>query len=169
MTQDIAAIRADMRKRKSHNRIPPIGVVWIGCTLAAAGMFGWNAVPSSKAAIPALGAAIHMPICMGSHRVNCIVDGDTIWYRGEKIRLLNFNAPEMHGNCPEESSLAWTARERLQRLLSNVPFSVERNGHDVYGRTLAVIRTSSGDVADIMVREKLAHYWHGYKEDWCAR
>jgi endonuclease YncB( thermonuclease family) len=132
-------------------------------------MFGWNAIPQLSAAVRPLNAAVHMPVCMGSHRVNCIVDGDTIWYHGEKIRLSGFNAPEMHGNCPEESNLAWTARDRLRRLLSDMPFSVERHGHDVYGRTLAVIRTSGGDVSDVMVREKLAHYWHGYKEDWCAK
>lgn len=108
-----------------------------------------------------------MPLCGGGQRRTCILDGDTIWLKGEKIRLEGYNAPEMAGACAAEKRLARQARDELKRLLHNVSFTVERNGYDAYGRTLAVIKTPRGDVSDVMVSRKLAHYWHGHKEDWC--
>jgi endonuclease YncB( thermonuclease family) len=96
-----------------------------------------------------------------------VIDGDTIWLRGEKIGLEGINAPEIEGDCPSEKQLAKRAKRRLRELLDGKPFSVERNGHDVYGRTLATIRAASGDIGKPMVAEGLAHRWRGHKESWC--
>ncbi|MCP4406565.1 MAG: thermonuclease family protein [Gammaproteobacteria bacterium] len=108
-----------------------------------------------------------MPICAEGKRVTCIVDGDTIWLKGEKIRLETFNTPEMNGKCERERRLARQATKRLQQILSSNPFEVRRNGKDRYGRTLARIENSSGNVGDVLIAEHLAHKWRGYKEGWC--
>ncbi|MCP4286252.1 MAG: thermonuclease family protein [Gammaproteobacteria bacterium] len=108
-----------------------------------------------------------MPICGTAKRINCVVDGDTIWLDGEKIRLETFNTPEMNGKCARERRLAQQATQRLRQILSSEPFKVSRNGKDRYGRTLATISNSSGNVGDVLITEHLAHKWRGYKEGWC--
>ncbi len=35
------------------------------------------------------------PICKGSYRVTCIVDGDTLWFQQVKYRLKDIDTPEM--------------------------------------------------------------------------
>ncbi|UIJ82366.1 hypothetical protein [Rhizobium leguminosarum] len=34
-------------------------------------------------------------ICGDSHRVNCVVDGDTVWFNGQKIRIVDIDTPEL--------------------------------------------------------------------------
>lgn len=34
-------------------------------------------------------------LCDGPVRVNCVVDGDTLWFRGDKIRIADIDAPEI--------------------------------------------------------------------------
>ncbi|EKF43949.1 nuclease (SNase-like) protein [Nitratireductor indicus C115] len=108
-----------------------------------------------------------MPICGSGQRVNCVVDGDTIWINREKFRLEGFNAPEMNGSCDRERRLAVQARDELRRALNGHRFTIERNGQDRYGRTLATIRVEGRDVGQGLIRKGLAHEWRGFKENWC--
>jgi len=115
------------------------------------------------------GAAVRrMPACLGPLRVNCVVDGDTAWVDGEKIRLSGIDAPEIEGRCSAERALAQRAKHRLSELLSSQPFSVARSGADRYGRTLATLYLrDGGDVRVVMVRENLARPWTGRRMPWC--
>lgn len=60
-----------------------------------------------------------MPICGSGKRSNCVVDGDTLWLNGEKIRVEGMNAPETKGRCERERRLAMHATQR--ELLSSDP------------------------------------------------
>lgn len=108
-----------------------------------------------------------MGTCYVGLRINCVVDGDTIWVAGEKIRLQSIDAPEIDGKCAYERELAQRAKHRLNEILSAEPFSVARSGKDRYGRTLAAIYNSSGEVGTVMVREGLARRWTGRRRPWC--
>lgn len=110
-----------------------------------------------------------MPLCGKAKRFNCVVDGDTVWVGGEKIRLEGFNTPELRGACERESRLARAATSRLASLLNGGEFALVRSGQkDRYNRTLATIKIDGKDVGDILIAERLAHRWQGYKEDWCV-
>ncbi|MFN7305709.1 MAG: thermonuclease family protein, partial [Acetobacteraceae bacterium] len=39
-----------------------------------------------------------------------VIDGDTIVHRGQTIRIMGLDAPEVHHRCPEERALAERAR-----------------------------------------------------------
>ena len=98
-----------------------------------------------------------------------VIDGDTIVYRGQAIRLMGMDAPEIHARCDAEADLAYRARLRLAQLLAP-GFTVERHGHDRYARVLAVVRDATGrNVADVMIAEGLARRYHGRgpREPWC--
>lgn len=150
---------------------PPVFVIGFCAALVGAGIIGWKIAPEGRqveaASLVSAGHTIAMPICGSGKRVNCVVDGDTIWVRGEKIRLESFNAPEMNGSCERERRMAIRARDELRRSLDGRSFTIERNGQDRYGRTLATIRVGGRDVADGLIGKGLAHKWRGRKESWC--
>jgi len=113
------------------------------------------------------GTLRRMGFCYGSMRINCVVDGDTIWVSGEKIRLQSIDAPEIDGKCAYEKNLAQRAKRRLNEILSLEPFSLSPSGKDRYGRTLATIYNRHGEVGATMVREGLARPWTGRRQPWC--
>lgn len=129
------------------------------------------AAPAQTGARPmpsAYGPVRPMPFCIGSVRTDCVVDGDTIWVGGEKIRLSGVDAPEIAGTCGYERDLAQRAKSRLSELLSKTPFLISRSGIDRYGRTLAAINLERGGTAgSVLVREGLARAWVGRRIPWC--
>ena len=109
--------------------------------------------------------------CVGPGRVTCVVDGDTIWYRGVKIRLADINAPEISTPaCPAEAERGERATRRLTELLNAGRFALERNGRDAdrYGRKLRVISRGGVSLGAALEAEGLAEHWQGRRGDWCA-
>ena len=113
-------------------------------------------------------APVEFEMCGPGKRLNCVVDGDTFWFDGEKIRIETIDAPEILGRCNREKKLAVQATQRLAQILSRNSFTIERSGVDLHGRTLASISSSSGEAGAILVREGLARPWRGHKEVWCS-
>lgn len=118
-------------------------------------------------------AAAAMEFCSGPIRVTCVVDGDTVWIEGEKIRLSDIDAPEPAGRCVEERILAARAAGRLAELLAPGAFDIRRGDpadgrlKDRFGRTLAVITVDGLSVGATLVAEGLARPWQGARENWC--
>jgi nuclease-like protein len=78
------------------------------------------------------------------------VDGDTIRYGTERIRLRGLNAPEL------SEPGGFEARQRLAELLSQGNIRLIPHGKDVYGRMLADVFIGERNVADIMTAEGFA-------------
>lgn len=109
-----------------------------------------------------------MTLCSPGPRDNCVVDGDTIWLGGEKIRIADIDAPEVsQPQCSAEKELGDKATKRLLALLNAKTFTVRRQGTDRYGRTLAILVNADGSIGDKLVREGLARRWTGKREPWC--
>ena len=112
-----------------------------------------------------------MALCSEGSRVSCVVDGDTIWLRGEKIRVADIDTPEIGSpRCPAEYDLGMRATYRLRDLLNEGPWSVEPIGNrdtDSYGRSLRVLTRSGQSIGDVLVGEGLARTWSGRREPWC--
>ena len=49
--------------------------------------------------------------CHGGMRVTCVVDGDTLWLAGDKIRLADINTPEVSRPAASPSG-RWAKRRR---------------------------------------------------------
>jgi len=102
--------------------------------------------------------------------MNCVVDGDTIWLDGEKIRIADIDAPETHPpRCDREADLGRRATERLHELVNAGPFSVAVMGRDTdrYGRKLRVLTRDGKSLGAALVSEGLARTWAGRREPWC--
>ena len=109
-------------------------------------------------------------LCSGPVRRNCVVDGDTFWYAGRKIRIADINTPEIsEPGCANEARLGQRARTRLHELLNQGSFTLApiSRDQDKYGRDLRIVKRGGKSLGDVLVTEGLADRWHGYRRDWC--
>lgn len=114
------------------------------------------------------------PLCEGGRRVTCVVDGDTIWYRGTKIRIADIDTPEVNQPaCPREAALGRQATARLRQLLNAGAFSLQPlpdgRTQDRFGRALRLVTRNGESLGQVLVREGLAERWGGPRREWCGR
>ena len=119
---------------------------------------------------PASGARILFGLCHVGGVSNCVVDGDTFWIDGEKVRIAGIDAPETHpSHCAEEARLGSAATGRLRALLNSgavTMTSIDRN-RDRYGRLLRNVSVNGRDVGDVLIGEGLAREYAGGRRPWC--
>lgn len=101
-----------------------------------------------------------------------VVDGDTLRYAGESVRLIGFDTPEVFSpQCPREKELGDRATELLRALLtaaSTIDLAFEAN-RDRYDRRLARVYINNQDLADLMIEAGLARaYDGGQRLSWCG-
>lgn len=113
------------------------------------------------------------PVCRSGKRITCVVDGDTIWYRGAKIRIADIDTPEVASpSCPREAALGRQATERLRQLLNAGAFTLEPppdgRTRDRFGRKLRVVKRGGQSLGQVLVREGLAERWGGPRREWCG-
>lgn len=116
------------------------------------------------------GASAQFSIC-GSVRRTCVVDGDTFWLDGVKIRIADIDTPEIgQPQCDREYQLGMKATYRLVELLNAGPFELRTIGErdeDRFGRKLRVVIRGGRSLGDQLVSEGLARTWSGRREPWC--
>lgn len=163
------------RRRAWWREVSPIMVIlplaaftavftWGGPPLAGAFEFGAPAATGRDR------EAAHFGRCDGAVRVNCVIDGDTFWYGGVKIRIADINTPETsEPQCAAEARLGARATERLQGLLNEGAFSLEPidRDRDRYGRLLRTVTRDGESLGAVLVHEGLAEEWQGYRGSWC--
>lgn len=135
----------------------------------------WNmgqslaSLPVSK--ILSLKNSGHIGTCSVFLRSNCVVDGDTFYYQGQKIRIADIDAPETgSAQCASEAERGERAKQRLRELLNEAPF--ELHGYmsrdtDRYGRKLRIVTRDGRSIGDILIAEGLARRWNGKRRPWC--
>lgn len=118
----------------------------------------------------ALSAAALFTLCAGGPRQTCVVDGDTFWLAGEKIRLADINAPETaQAQCSAERIRGEAAKLRLLELLNEGPLDLVGGprSRDRYGRRLAIAIREGESLGARLVSEGLAEPWRGRRSSWC--
>jgi endonuclease YncB( thermonuclease family) len=132
----------------------------------------WPTTPAMLEAEQPDFARADFGVCGDGARVNCVVDGDTFWYRGEKIRIADINTPEVsEPDCAREASLGARATRRLRELLNDGAFSLglDPTGRDTdrYGRKLRTVHRDGESIGKTLVEEGLAETWKGHRSSWC--
>jgi micrococcal nuclease len=111
-------------------------------------------------------------LCAGRRQPNCVVDGDTIWHGGVKIRIADIDTPEIFTpKCASEAALGRQATERLLELINTAPFEIVPSGSrdaDRYGRKLRILERHGRSLGDTLVAEGLARPWDGARRSWCG-
>ncbi|MDE1990920.1 MAG: thermonuclease family protein, partial [Rhizobiaceae bacterium] len=101
-----------------------------------------NAIPVSLPVQRSQTAASPAPdgerfgLCGNGPGINCVVDGNTFWQDGIKIRLADIDVPNSDpSQCAGERQKAGAARLRLQTILNNGTFALSASGRgdDQYG------------------------------------
>jgi micrococcal nuclease len=109
--------------------------------------------------------------CATGSRKACVVDGDTIWLDGQKIRIADIDTPEVsEPRCSSELALGNRATDRLLELINDGPFELKGcpgRDTDRYGRKLRVLVRDGRSLGDILVSEGLARTWSGRREPLC--
>lgn len=108
--------------------------------------------------------------CKWGGGTNCVVDGDTFYIDGEKVRIAGIDAPETHPpRCDYEARLGDEATERLHALLNSgavTMTSIDRD-RDTYGRLLRNVAVGGRDVGEAMVSAGVAREYGSGRRPWC--
>jgi endonuclease YncB( thermonuclease family) len=149
--------------------------VW-GAAILVGTAYGAGWLPSLPAKQAIYQASDIQPVqarfgsCHVGGGTNCVVDGDTFYIGGEKVRIAGIDAPETHpSRCEEEDRLGRAATKRLRQLLNSGPVtttSIDRD-EDSYGRKLRNVQVNGSDVGETLVNEGLARWYGGGKQPWC--
>ncbi len=88
-----------------------------------------------------------------------VVDGDTLDFGGERVRLFGIDAPERAQTCTRDGQ-AWAcgedAKALLQALVSNNRVSCRHRDTDRYGRSVATCSVARLDLSDAIARAGFA-------------
>ena len=108
--------------------------------------------------------------CHEGGGTNCVVDGDTIYYHGTKIRIADIDTPETHEpRCGEEAALGAKATQRLHALVNSGPFTLQQidRDEDSYGRKLRILARGGESLGETLVDEGLARWYESGRQPWC--
>ncbi|MEC3912617.1 thermonuclease family protein [Sphingobium sp. CR2-8] len=161
-----------------RGRISGAALVYMLCLGLLLGWYGpvWMArfdAPTISMPMPGIAADVlsaDFGYCHSGGGTDCVVDGDTFWFRGEKIRIADIDTPETHGpRCVAEGELGARATRRLQALMNRGPFTLETGDRDSdrYGRALRVVTRGGQSIGEQLVAEGLARRWDGARHPWC--
>lgn len=141
-----------------------------GAVGEAPGAFDLSRVRGGDAPAAADILSARFSLCHSGGGRDCVVDGDTFWFAGEKYRIADIDTPETHpARCTEEAALGEAATHRLQDWLNEGAFSLESAGRDSdrYGRKLRIVTRGGASVGSVLVNEGLARPWEGARRPWC--
>ena len=96
-----------------------------------------------------------------------VVDGDTIYLNGEKIRFIGIDTPELKQACIKEGFIdpcGVTAKENLNKKISDNKVECIREGKDRYKRTLAECFVNDESLSSYLVRNGYAFAYRKYSK-----
>jgi len=145
----------------------------VGVVLAAAACAGIAiglGQVETKVADGSSQTTLHFSYCKWGGGTNCVVDGDTFYVNGDKVRIAGIDAPETHDyGCASELQLGEQAASQLQALLNSgavTMTSIDRD-RDAYGRLLRNVSVNGQDVGDALISAGVARAYAGGRRPWC--
>ena len=163
------ALLRPRRSRASFGRNELAGMLLAGIV----GGLAWTMLPAAMPAPAAPDPATRATFgyCHSGGGTNCVVDGDTFWMAGVRIRIADIDTPETHpARCPEEARLGAAATQRLHMLLNSGAVTLHPIDRDTdrYGRKLRLVEVDGRGVGDTLVAEGLARPYLGRRMGWCG-
>lgn len=94
-----------------------------------------------------------------------VADGDSFRMNGQRYRLQDIDAPELHQKCKDGAGREWScgrrARDELRNILSRERIDCRAATSDRFGRSVAVCSAGGRDVGEMMVRNGWATAYKG--------
>lgn len=110
-------------------------------------------------------------LCGPGSGTNCVIDGNTFWQDGMRIRLADIDVPDADAaRCPSEKQKAVAAKLRLQAILNDGTFVLSGSNRrdDENGGKLRIAMRAGRSLGDQLVSEGFAHRWTGQASSWCS-
>lgn len=169
---DLQEYRKFLKKEKQASWLKLIAIAVGGFLLTViigiSSIWAYNRSLTNKVASA---EQVSFSMCSIMRRNNCVVDGDTIWMAGRKIRIADIDAPEKSDpKCESERRQALKATHRLLELVNQGSLELKTIGRrdmDQYGRDLRIVLLDGQSVGNMLVSEGLARTWTGRREPWC--
>src|SRR5688572_21941553 len=97
---------------QQRRNFPGLAVLLLAAAIGAAGYYGFS---EKSGAHPRLQQSVRFEPCGTFTRNDCVIDGDTFFFRGERVRIADIDAPETSGaQCAAEAALGARATRRLR-------------------------------------------------------
>ena len=96
-----------------------------------------------------------------------VIDGDTIYLSGEKIRFSGIDTPEIKQTCTKNNEIikcGILAKELLIKIIANNKINCIREGKDQYKRTLAECFVNNESLSSYLVRSGYAFAYRRYSK-----
>jgi micrococcal nuclease len=176
MAHAIRASAANHKRRKATKSRENISLLFLLIPLVFAVIWmlpdSWFSKPAPIALYAAAGDAeqARFGYCDMGGGSNCVIDGDTFRYQGQKIRIADIDTPETHPpRCAYEAQLGSAATARLHGLLNAGPFALEQIDRDTdrYGRQLRIVKRGGTSIGAVLVNEGLARWYADGRQPWC--
>ena len=100
-----------------------------------------------------------------------IIDGDTIYLNGEKIRFSGIDTPEIKQTCTKNNEIlkcGILAKELLIKIIANNKINCIREGKDQYKRTLAECFVNDLSLSSYLVKNGYAFAYRKYSKKFIA-
>lgn len=152
---------------------------WLAAAIVAGIAIGVADLPVPSLAGPAsapvtasasTGSVHTFGYCHTGGGTNCVVDGDTFYIDGAKVRIAGIDAPETHDyRCSSERALGDQATEKLQALLNSgtVTMTGIDRDRDTYGRLLRNVAVDGADVGEALIAAGVAREYGRGRRGWC--
>jgi micrococcal nuclease len=150
--------------------LAPMAVFYAIWSWMGPSVYSGQAVPNTLALLSTDTDSASFSMCPNGGGQNCVVDGDTLYYQGTKIRVADIDTPETHPpRCAEEARLGEAATLRLHALVNAGPFQLQTvdRDEDSYGRKLRIISRGGVSIGNELVNAGLARWYQGGRKSWC--
>ena len=100
-----------------------------------------------------------------------VIDGDTIYLNGEKIRFSGIDTPEIKQTCTKNNEIikcGILAKELLIKIIGNNRINCIREGKDQYKRTLAECFVNDLSLSSYLVKNGYAFAYRKYSKKFIA-
>ncbi|CAN7470270.1 hypothetical protein [Rhizobium sp. LjRoot258] len=127
-----------------------------------------KAIPVSISPAQAQTGKAAFGYCGQGEHINCVADGGTFWYKGEKIAIADVVSPGIEtARCDNEKRLGFAAKLRLLNILNSGSFSMNPAGQPGKAGAPHVVSRDGLSIGMQMINEGLARK-PGANGAWCA-
>jgi endonuclease YncB( thermonuclease family) len=153
------------KTRTSSLPVPPASIPVVPVSVIPAAAPKPSPAPAPSTASESFG------FCGDGPHFNCVMDGNTFWVRGAKIRIADIDTPQINPpSCAEEKNRGLAAKLRLLALLNQGAFTLQASSPDADkdGVKFRTIYRQGRSIGMQMVSEGLARPSAGSHKPWCT-